>query len=101
MKPKGTFNTEVIGQRIKMSAGDIASLNKAYSCDGRKSTNEGGSFQVVYTLLLLIGRHTNVSSFLNLALSPDGARSNWTYSFQRQSSQEGLKGTIARDGFFA
>ncbi len=50
MKPKGPFYTEVIGQRIKMSVGDIASLNKAYSCDGRKSTNEGGSFQVVYTL---------------------------------------------------
>jgi hypothetical protein len=35
-----------IGNQIRMSENDIKSLNKAYSCNGRVSTNGGGNFKV-------------------------------------------------------
>ncbi len=35
-----------IGKQNKMSENDIKSLNRAYSCNGRVSTNGGGNFKV-------------------------------------------------------
>jgi hypothetical protein len=41
-----SVNTEYIGSQTRLSSGDIQSLNKAYSCEGRIATYGGGNDQV-------------------------------------------------------
>jgi hypothetical protein len=44
-----SVDTEYIGSQTRLSSGDIQSLNKAYSCEGRISTYGGGNDQVGIT----------------------------------------------------
>ncbi len=41
-----SVDTEYIGSQTRLSSGDIQSLNKAYSCEGRIATFGGGNDQV-------------------------------------------------------
>ncbi len=41
-----SVDTEYIGSQTRLSSGDIQSLNKAYSCEGRIATYGGGNDQV-------------------------------------------------------
>jgi hypothetical protein len=41
-----TVNIMAIGSQAGLSANDVLSLNKAYSCAGRVNTNGGGNLQV-------------------------------------------------------
>jgi hypothetical protein len=45
------INEDDIGSQTQMSAKDIASLNKAYSCNRMVSTYGGGSFQVIESII--------------------------------------------------
>jgi hypothetical protein len=45
------IDENLIGRQTKMSANDIKSLNKAYSCNGIDPTNGGGSYQVILYIL--------------------------------------------------
>jgi hypothetical protein len=48
-EPNEPLNQQIIdgiGNQIRMSENDVNSLNKAYSCNGRVSTNGGGNFKV-------------------------------------------------------
>ena len=49
-----TIYTTNIGEQSKLSANDIISLNKAYSCMGTQQTNAGGHVQVMIPLILYI-----------------------------------------------
>jgi hypothetical protein len=44
-----SVDTEYIGSQTRLSSGDIQSLNKAYSCEGRIATFGGGNDQVKVT----------------------------------------------------
>jgi hypothetical protein len=82
-----SVDTEYIGSQTRLSSGDIQSLNKAYSCEGRVATFGGGNDQVGLTHCFIIFANFIDTSFVHILHPTAGFKPSIMFFFHRDAEE--------------
>jgi hypothetical protein len=82
-----SVDTEYIGSQTRLSSGDIQSLNKAYSCEGRVATYGGGNDQVEITHCFVMLANLIDTSFVHILHPPTGFKPSILLFFHRDAEE--------------